>query len=126
MLRPLRASEAGFVTFGAFNNLAKTSDTILTCWAQILLELPASRLRLNRARSAQRAAEVVALFGASGRGPGARRVRAPCRRPAVRATIRGSRHCLGHLPLQRRHDDLRVAVLRRTGHVSVRQQRGLA
>jgi protein O-GlcNAc transferase len=63
---PLPAREAGFVTFGSFNNIAKVSDTALHCWAQILLNLPTSRLRLTRIRSSQRAAEIVALFGRSG------------------------------------------------------------
>jgi protein O-GlcNAc transferase len=63
---PLPAREAGFVTFGSFNNIAKVSDTALRCWAQILLNLPTSRLRLTRIRSPRRAAEIVALFGRFG------------------------------------------------------------
>jgi protein O-GlcNAc transferase len=63
---PLPAREAGFVTFGSFNNISKASDTVLRCWAQILAKLPASRLRLTRIRSPQRAAEIVALFSALG------------------------------------------------------------
>jgi protein O-GlcNAc transferase len=66
---PLPAREAGFVTFGSFNNLTKASDTLLRCWVQILVRLPASRLRFTRVRSAQRAAEIVALFGQSGVTP---------------------------------------------------------
>ena len=66
---PLPASEAGFVTFGSFNNLTKASDTLLHCWAQILVKLPTSRLRMTRVRSAQRAAEIIALFGQSGLAP---------------------------------------------------------
>jgi protein O-GlcNAc transferase len=66
---PLPAREAGFVTFGSFNNLTKASDTLLRCWVQILLKLPASRLRLTRVRSAQRAAEIIALFVRSGVNP---------------------------------------------------------
>jgi predicted O-linked N-acetylglucosamine transferase (SPINDLY family) len=66
---PLPAREAGFVTFGSFNNLAKASDTLLDSWLQILVELPTSRLRLTRVRSAQRAAEIIALFGQSGVAP---------------------------------------------------------
>jgi predicted O-linked N-acetylglucosamine transferase (SPINDLY family) len=66
---PLPAREAGFVTFGGFNNLTKASDTLLGCWVQILINLPTSRLRLTRVRSAQRAAEIVALFGQSGVEP---------------------------------------------------------
>jgi len=66
---PLPARDAGFVTFGSFNNLTKASDTLLGCWVQILVNLPTSRLRLTRVRSAQRAAEIVALFGQSGVAP---------------------------------------------------------
>jgi protein O-GlcNAc transferase len=63
---PLPAREAGFVTFGSFNNISKVSDMVLHCWAQILVHLPTARMRLTRIRSAQRAAEIVALFGRSG------------------------------------------------------------
>jgi protein O-GlcNAc transferase len=63
---PLPAREAGFVTFGSFNNITKVSDAVLHCWAQILVNLPTARLRLTRIRSPQRAAEIVALFGRSG------------------------------------------------------------
>jgi protein O-GlcNAc transferase len=66
---PLPARGAGFVTFGSFNNLTKASDTLLRCWAQILVKLPTSRLRLTRVRSAQRAADIFALFGQSGVAP---------------------------------------------------------
>ena len=66
---PLPAREAGFVTFGSFNNLTKASDTLLRCWVQILVNLPASRLRLTRVRSAQRSAEIIALFERSGVAP---------------------------------------------------------
>jgi predicted O-linked N-acetylglucosamine transferase (SPINDLY family) len=66
---PLPARQAGFVTFGSFNNLTKVSDTLLRCWGQILVKLPTSHLRLTRVRSAQRAAEIIALFGQSGVAP---------------------------------------------------------
>jgi protein O-GlcNAc transferase len=66
---PLPARKAGFVTFGSFNNLTKASDTLLRCWVEILGKLPTAHLRLTRVRSAQRAAEIIALFGQSGVGP---------------------------------------------------------
>ena len=66
---PLPAREAGFVTFGSFNNLTKASDTLLHCWVQILHKLSTAHLRLTRVRSAQRAAEIIALFGRSGITP---------------------------------------------------------
>lgn len=37
----------GFITFGAFNNCAKLSDTTLNMWAQVLKEVPKSRLMLK-------------------------------------------------------------------------------
>jgi protein O-GlcNAc transferase len=66
---PLPARDAGFVTFGSFNNLTKASNVLLACWAQILVELPTSRMRLTRVRSAQRAAEIIAMFERSGVAP---------------------------------------------------------
>jgi protein O-GlcNAc transferase len=66
---PLPAREAGFVTFGSFNNLTKASDSLLRCWVQILVKLPTAHLRLTRVRSAQRTAEIIALFGQSGVAP---------------------------------------------------------
>jgi protein O-GlcNAc transferase len=66
---PLPAREAGFVTLGSFNNLTKASDALLRCWVQILVRSPTAHLRLTRVRSAQRAAEIIALFGKSGVTP---------------------------------------------------------
>lgn len=66
---PLPAREAGFITFGSFNNLTKASDTLLDCWVRILVKLPTARLRLTRVRSSQRAADIVAQFGQSGVAP---------------------------------------------------------
>jgi predicted O-linked N-acetylglucosamine transferase (SPINDLY family) len=66
---PLPARDAGFVTFGSFNNLTKLSDTLLACWVEILVKLPTAHLRLTRVRSAERAAEIIALFGQSGVAP---------------------------------------------------------
>jgi protein O-GlcNAc transferase len=65
----LPAREAGFITFGSFNNLTKASDTLLACWVQILLGLPTSHLRLTRVRSRQRAAEITTMFERSGVAP---------------------------------------------------------
>jgi protein O-GlcNAc transferase len=66
---PLPARGAGFITFGSFNNLTKASDTLLRCWVKILVKMPTSRLRLTRVRSAQRVAEILALFGRSAVAP---------------------------------------------------------
>lgn len=63
------ARTAGFITFGSFNNLTKLSDTILECWIQILSRVTASRLRLTRIRSPQRAAEIVSMFRKAGISP---------------------------------------------------------
>jgi predicted O-linked N-acetylglucosamine transferase (SPINDLY family) len=41
------ARKAGAITFGSFNNLAKTNDTLLQSWATILARVPHSRLLLK-------------------------------------------------------------------------------
>ncbi len=41
---PLPASKNGYITFGAFNNLAKVSASCLDLWARILTAVPGSRL----------------------------------------------------------------------------------
>jgi protein O-GlcNAc transferase len=62
----LPARTAGFITFGSFNHLIKISDTLLHCWARILVGAPTSHLRLTRVRSPQRAADIVAVLEKSG------------------------------------------------------------
>ena len=37
----------GYVTFGSFNNIAKINPPLLSCWAEILHQVPASRLLLK-------------------------------------------------------------------------------
>jgi len=43
----LPAKENGFITFGCFNNLAKITDTVVAVWAEILKQIPQSRLVLK-------------------------------------------------------------------------------
>ncbi len=45
-VNPLPATEPGNVTFGSFNLLAKITDPMIDLWAQILKELPRSRMRI--------------------------------------------------------------------------------
>jgi hypothetical protein len=121
---PLPAREAGFVTFGSFNNLTRVSDNLLRCRAEII-KVPASHLRSARIRSAKRAAEIVALFGQSGMAR-ARPVCAVCGRPAVWRALCGRGYRVGQLPVQRGHDDLRVALRRRAGRFAAWPQRCFA
>jgi len=44
---PLPATTAGHITFGSFNNLAKTNPEVLGLWAEILHAVPTSRLTLK-------------------------------------------------------------------------------
>lgn len=44
---PLPATARGFVTFGCFNHLAKLTPAVLALWAELLRELPSSRLLLK-------------------------------------------------------------------------------
>jgi predicted O-linked N-acetylglucosamine transferase (SPINDLY family) len=43
----LPASRNGFVTFGCFNNMAKLNPALFEMWAEILLRVPGSHLRLK-------------------------------------------------------------------------------
>ena len=66
---PLPALERGHVTFGCFNNLAKITPEVLAVWAQIVGQVPGSRLllvspALDGATARQRTeAEFVAAGG---------------------------------------------------------------
>ncbi len=46
---PLPAHTNGAMTFGCFNTLAKTNDTVLATWARLLQAVPDSRLMLKAA-----------------------------------------------------------------------------
>ncbi len=43
---PLPATEAGYITFGCMNNLAKVTPTTLDLWAKTMTKVPASRLMM--------------------------------------------------------------------------------
>ena len=44
---PLPALKNGYVTFGCFNNMAKLNPSLFETWAEILLRVPGSHLRLK-------------------------------------------------------------------------------
>ena len=44
---PLPCTENGYITFVAYNNLTKTNDQLLEWWAEILKQVPDSRLMLK-------------------------------------------------------------------------------
>lgn len=46
-VEPLPAIKNGFVTFGCFNNMAKLNANLFETWAEILLQVPGSHLRLK-------------------------------------------------------------------------------
>jgi predicted O-linked N-acetylglucosamine transferase (SPINDLY family) len=62
------AREAGYVTFGSFNNLAKINDRVLDAWASILEQVPKSVLLLKAKglRSDKVQARIMAGFAARG------------------------------------------------------------
>jgi protein O-GlcNAc transferase len=43
----LPALSNDYITFGSFNNLSKTNDTVIKCWSEILKSIPGSRLYLK-------------------------------------------------------------------------------
>jgi len=46
-VQPLPALQNGYVTFGCFNNMAKLNPALFETWADILLRVPGSHLRLK-------------------------------------------------------------------------------
>jgi predicted O-linked N-acetylglucosamine transferase (SPINDLY family) len=46
-IEPLPALKNGYVTFGCFNNMAKLNPSLFETWAEILLRVPGSHLRLK-------------------------------------------------------------------------------
>lgn len=47
LVRPSPAVENGYVTFGSCNNLGKITDSVLSTWAEILRQVPNSRLLIE-------------------------------------------------------------------------------
>ena len=62
---------SGFVTFGNFNNLAKISDPMLSLWAEILRQVPNSRLLVQTKGADQKSARdrMRSLFESRGVDP---------------------------------------------------------
>jgi len=64
----LPAAEAGYVTFGSFNNMAKMNSRVVALWSQILGSLPVSRLVLKNKALADKGVRdrYTAMFGEHG------------------------------------------------------------
>jgi len=62
----LPAIERGYVTFGSFNRLAKTSEPVLRLWSAILRAVPGSRLVLKDRLIAQQATAVMGVLAEEG------------------------------------------------------------
>ena len=60
--------ENGFITFGSFNNFAKTTTDVLNLWADILVQIPNSRLVLKSAGLSDKdmTSRLKAFFAAKG------------------------------------------------------------
>jgi predicted O-linked N-acetylglucosamine transferase (SPINDLY family) len=65
---PLPANSAGHITFGSFNNFAKVNPKVLTLWAEILRDIPASRLiiKANSLADKTTAKQVLDIFVKNG------------------------------------------------------------
>jgi predicted O-linked N-acetylglucosamine transferase (SPINDLY family) len=81
---PLPAAAAGAVTFGSFNNLAKTTPAVLDAWAELLQRTPDSRLVLKNAafRDEPTRARFARELAARGVGPDRLGLLAPTSDPA--------------------------------------------
>lgn len=65
-VNPLPALARGFVTFAAYNALAKMNPPLMALWARILARVPGSRLRVLVPGGVEHNAHVPAWFSASG------------------------------------------------------------
>ena len=64
----LPALSRGHVTFGSFNVQAKLSDVIVRLWAQLMAQVPGSRIRIVGIRQGHAQSRLLALFAAQGVG----------------------------------------------------------
>ncbi len=76
---PPPAARNGYVTFGSFNNLAKVNRGVIATWADLLRQVPGSRLALKSAGTAdpETRAALEGAFAAAGIGPERLRIMAP-------------------------------------------------
>jgi predicted O-linked N-acetylglucosamine transferase (SPINDLY family) len=68
---PLPADQAGFITFGSFNNPAKINEEAIGLWAEVLQSVPGSKILLKYKTlygQASLQGSVVERFSASGIG----------------------------------------------------------
>jgi len=65
---PMPVEKTGHITFGSFNNLAKTNGLVLDAWAAILAQVPDSQLLLKAKglRSEKVQARILAAFASRG------------------------------------------------------------
>ena len=59
----------GRFTFGSLNNMAKVTDEVVSIWARILLDVPASRLAMLVNRSSLCQSRIESLFARAGVNP---------------------------------------------------------
>lgn len=84
---PLPAGEAGHVTFGSFNNLAKINDTVMDAWAAILAQVPGSELLLKAKGLRSEKVQARVADALSGRGVDGSRVRLLTQEPSPQAHL---------------------------------------
>jgi predicted O-linked N-acetylglucosamine transferase (SPINDLY family) len=51
-----------YITFGSFNNVAKLNDEVLRLWAQLLSEIPSSKIRFAAIPSGRSQKRIIDLF----------------------------------------------------------------
>jgi len=94
----LPARQAGQVTFGSFNNLAKVTDTMIGLWSQILRSLPRSQMVVLAGAGSAGDKRVLAAFSAHGVGNGRVRLVGRQSRDAYFRLYQGVDICLDTYP----------------------------
>ena len=100
-LAPLPARQAGQVTFGSFNNLAKVTEPMIGLWSQILRGLPESRMVVVTGAGSAGDERVLAAFARHGIGRERVTLVGRQRRDAYFRLYQERGHLPGHVSLYR-------------------------
>ena len=117
-VRELPAARNGYITFGSFNRRQKVTSEVIGLWSRVLNGVPGSRLVLKGSYfdKAEVQADILARLQCRRNRRGAHRVQGAFAPPRGARAVRRRGHRPGHLPVERRTDDLRIAADGRSRH----------